>query len=125
MGSFRELVAWQKAMDFVKHVYLATESFPARELYGLTAQVRRASVSVPSNIAEGKGRVSRKEFVQFLARSRGSLLEAQTQLEISMRLGYIEEKKFSDLDERASEVGRILNGLIQQIRSSETVNAET
>lgn len=115
--SFRDLIAWQKAMDLVADVYRSTEMFPAREQYGLTNQLRRASVSVPSNIAEGRGRLSRKEFVQFLAQARGSLLELQTQLELSLRLGYLERQVFSDLDSRAAEVGRILNGLIGKIRS--------
>ena len=115
--SFRDLIAWQKGMDFVTDVYSATASFPPHEVYGLTNQVRRASVAVPSDIAEGKGRLSKKDFVQFLAKSRGSLLEAQTQLEIAMRLGYLERQSFAILEARASEVGRILNGLISKSSS--------
>ncbi len=88
--SFRELIAWQKAMALVTDVYRETEAFPSREIYGLTNQVRRAAVSVASNIAEGKGRLSKKEFVQFLANARGSLCEVQTQLEIAKNLGYLD-----------------------------------
>lgn len=115
--SFRDLIAWQKAMDLVAEVYRSTEGFPSRERYGLTNQLRRASISVPSNIAEGRGRASRKEFIQFLAQARGSLLEVQMQLELSLRLGYLERQAFSRLDQSAAEVGRILNGLIGKIRS--------
>lgn len=114
--SFRDLIAWQKAMAFVTDVYRATEAFPDREIYGLTNQVRRAAVSVPSNIAEGKGRLSKKEFVQFLAKARGSLLEAQTQLEIGCNLGFLSKAAFEDLDRKASEAGRIINGLIAKLR---------
>ena len=114
--SFRDLIAWQKAMAFVTDVYRVTEAFPDREIYGLTNQVRRAAVSVPSNIAEGKGRLSKKEFVQFLAKARGSLLEAQTQLEIGYNLGFLPKEAFEGLDRKASEAGRIINGLIAKIR---------
>ena len=116
--SFRDLVAWQKAMTLVSAVYRATEAFPQREMYGLSNQVRRAAVSVPSNIAEGKGRLSKKEFVQFLAQARASLCEVQTQLEIALNLGYLAPDTFAALDDQAREVGRILNGLIKTIRVS-------
>jgi four helix bundle protein len=114
--SFRDLLVWQKAMLMVTDVYRATEGFPTRELYGLTNQIRRAAVSVPSNIAEGKGRLSRKEFVQFLATARGSLCEMQTQLEIAMNLGYLTAEHFQRLDNQSREVGRIVNGLIKAVR---------
>jgi four helix bundle protein len=114
--AFRDLIAWQKAMALVTDVYRATESFPAREIYGLTNQVRRAAVSVASNVAEGKGRLSKKEFVQFLSQARGSLLEVQTQLEIACNLGYLADETFLDLEQKAQEVGRIVNGLITKIR---------
>jgi len=81
--SFRDLIAWQKAMALVTRVYEVTDSFPRREMYGLTRQVRDAAVSVPSNIAEGKGRQTKKDYLQFLYRARGSLLETETQLEVS------------------------------------------
>lgn len=105
-------------MTLVTDVYRATESFPSRELYGLTNQVRRSAVSVPSNIAEGKGRFSKREFVQFLATARGSLCEMQTQLEIARNLGYLETEQFNHLDEQSREVGRIINGLIKAVRVS-------
>ena len=114
--SFRDLIAWQKAMALVTDIYRVTESFPSREIYGLTNQLRRAAVSVASNIAEGKGRVSKKEFAQFLANARGSLCEVQTQLEIGKNLGYLAAETFADLDEQAREAGRIINGLMRKLR---------
>ena len=113
--SYRDLVAWQKAMDLVTEVYRVTDSYPRREMYGLTRQVREAAVSVPSNIAEGKGRKTRRDYVQFLYRSRGSLLETLTQLEIGKNLGFLKLEAFEATFERASEVGRVLNGLIRNI----------
>lgn len=115
-SSYRDLLAWQKAMALVTEIYAETESFPAREMYGLTNQIRRAAVSVPSNIAEGKGRLSTKESVQFLGIARGSLLELQTQLEIACNLGFLQPARFADLEAKASEVGRILNGLLTSLR---------
>lgn len=122
--SFRDLVAWQKAMKLVTAIYRATDSFPARERYGLTNQVCRAAVAIPSDIAEGKGRISKKEYVQMLARARGSSYEVQTQLEIVFNLEFLDSKAFEVLSEQAAEVGRLLNGLItkiqQQIAAEET-----
>ena len=114
--SYRDLLAWQKAMALVTDVYRETESFPAREMYGLTNQVRRAAVGVPSDIAEGKGRLSKKEYVQMLSRARGSVHEVQTQLEISRNLGFLTEDAFHNLKPKADEVGRLINGLIRSVR---------
>ncbi len=116
--SFRDLIAWQKAMALVTDVYRATEEFPDRERFGLTNQIRRSAVSVASNIAEGKGRFSKKEYVHFLSNTRGSLCELQTQLEIATNLGYLPDPLWADLEESAAEVGRILNGLMKTIRVS-------
>jgi four helix bundle protein len=116
--SFRDLVTWQKAMALVTSIYSATDSFPRREWYGLASQLRQAGVSVPSNIAEGKGRLSKKEFVQFLGHARGSICEVQTQLEIARNLQFLSEETFKQLDQQAQEVGRILNGLIRSVRDS-------
>jgi four helix bundle protein len=88
MRSYRDLVAWQKAMDLVQEVYAATREWPRREAFGLTSQVRRAAVSVPSNIAEGYGRQSSREFLNYLSIAYGSLMELETQLLIGFRLGY-------------------------------------
>ncbi|MFL6245424.1 MAG: four helix bundle protein [Thermoanaerobaculia bacterium] len=114
--SYRDLIVWQKSMALVTDIYRATDSFPAREMYGLTNQVRRAAVGVPSDIAEGKGRISKKEYVQMLARARGSICEVQTQLEISRNLEFLATEVFTDLESKAAEVGRLLNGLITRLR---------
>lgn len=87
--SYRDLLAWQKAMQLVVEVYRATRGFPRDELYGLTSQLRRAAVSVPSNIAEGQARFSAREFHHFLSHSRGSLVEVETQVLIAQSLGYL------------------------------------
>lgn len=114
--SFRDLIAWQKAMTFVTDVYRETDSFPAREMYGITNQIRRAAVAIPSDIAEGQGRISKKEYLQMLSRARGSSYEVQTQLEISKNLGFLPLAAFEALEANASEVGRLLNGLIKNVR---------
>jgi four helix bundle protein len=87
--SYRDLIAWRKGMTFVTASYQATQSFPRDELYGLTNQLRRAAVSIPSNIAEGQARFSPKEFRHFLSHGRGSLVEIETQLMIAQNLGYL------------------------------------
>ena len=110
--SFRDLIAWQKAMTLVTHVYKATENFPARELYGLANQLRRAAVSIPSNIAEEQARFSKRDFAHFLRQAMGSLAEVETQLEISERLKYLNHDKVEELLKACSELGKILNGLI-------------
>lgn len=104
-------------MALVTEIYRATESFPQREKYGLVNQLCRAAVSVPSNIAEGRGRLSKKEYLQMLARARGSSYEVQTQLEVSHNLGFLPTKSFEELIEKAREVSRLLNGLIRNLRS--------
>jgi four helix bundle protein len=99
-------------MQFVTDIYHETGGFPREEMYGLTSQLRRAAVSVPSNIAEGHGRRSKKEFHHFVSQARGSLLEVETQLEIARNLGYLSAKKAADLLSQASEIARMLNGLL-------------
>jgi len=112
---YKDLVAWQKAMELVTEVYRATGTFPKEELYGLTSQLRRAAVSVPSNIAEGQGRQSTGEFRQFLGQARGSLLELETQLMIGRSLAFLPPKKAEELLASTAELGRILNGLMQSL----------
>jgi four helix bundle protein len=114
--SYRELIAWQKAMDFTAEVYRVTRSFPKEELYGVTSQLRRASI--PSNIAEGQGRQSTGEFRQFLGHARGSLLETETQILLAERLEYLDHKTTENLLKQAAEVGRILNGLMSSLKGS-------
>jgi four helix bundle protein len=113
---FRDLKAWQLAMDFVEGVYQATAKFPAHEQYGLTGQLRRSAVSIPSNIAEGRSRDSSREFLKFLSIAYGSLAETQTQLEIARRLAYLDSAVESKIQERGNEVGRVINGLAAAIR---------
>jgi len=110
--SYKDLVAWQRAMELVTNVYRATASFPREEQFVLTSQLRRAAVSIPSNIAEGQGRFSHKDFRHFLGQARGSLMEAETQLQIARNLAYLSDSETSVLFEACAEVGRILNGLI-------------
>jgi four helix bundle protein len=113
---YRDLIAWQKAKSVALDVYRCTRRFPKDEVYGLSSQMRRAAVSVPSNIAEGKGRYSRKEFLQFLYHARGSLFEFQTQLSIARDLDYIDLASFKSLESQTEELGRILNGLITRFQ---------
>jgi len=109
-NSYRDLIVWQKAMKLAKETYLLTKSFPKEELYGLTSQIRRCAISIPSNIAEGKGRNSDKEFVRFLQISLGSVYELQTQLELSLELGYI--SNIDDLLNLSIEIEKMINALI-------------
>ncbi len=115
-GTYENLRVWRRSMDLVLEVYRTTALFPRQEVYGLTSQMRRAAVSVPSNIAEGKGRYSRKELLQFLFRARGSLLELQTQITIARELGFLAAKEGKSLAELAAEVGRLLNGLVNRFQ---------
>lgn len=110
---YRDLVVWQKAIALVTDIYRATQSFPKEELYGLTSQIRRSAVSIPSNIAEGQGRLTRGEFRQFLGIARGSYAELETQLLIANNLGYL--SKPDELMDRLAEVGRMLNGLLSSL----------
>jgi len=114
--SYHDLVAWQKAMDLVTDIYQATKAFPIEERYGLVNQLRRAAVSVPSNIAEGQARFSAKEFCRFLSMARGSLVEIETQLQIAINLRYLTECQGANLLKAAAELGRILNGLLASIK---------
>ena len=104
-------------MTMVTDVYRYSETFPKTEIYGLTSQLRRAAVSVPSNIAEGQGRTSTGEFKQFLGHARGSLLEIETQLQIALNLEYLKPEHYAVLHRECSEVGKVLNGLIAALRS--------
>ena len=108
---FRDLLVWQKSMLLVKEIYVFTIDFPKHEVYGLTSQIRRSAISVPSNIAEGHGRESPKEFARFLRIARGSLSELQTQLYLSGNLDYIQTDQFNKLLEASDEIGRMLRGL--------------
>lgn len=117
---YRELGVWQKSMRLVTDIYRATESFPKSEMFGLTSQLKRAVISIPSNIAEGQGRDSTKEFLYHLSVAYGSLMEAETQIQIAMNLSFIDKKDADVLFEQCGEVGRMLNGLTRSLRKSLT-----
>lgn len=115
--SHEDHVAWQQGVDLGVRIYQATASFPNEERFGMTQQVRRAAVSVPSNIAEGFGRGRGPDFARFLRVARGSLCEIETQLLLANRLGYLEKETYDDLRDRTSEAGRVLAGLIRSTHS--------
>jgi four helix bundle protein len=117
-SSFRDLRVWQQAMDFTVQIYRATDSFPKPEVYGLSQQMRRAAISVPSNIAEGKGYSSDKDFRRFLFHARGSLMEVETQILIAARLQYLSEEEAQGLQTSASQVARSLAGLLNAINGA-------
>lgn len=114
---YRDLVVWQKAMDLAEQIYRLTTKYPREERYGLSSQLRRAAVSIPSNIAEGQGRRSSdEEFVRFLQIAIGSLCELETQIALSRRLAFIGQEQSDQLHTSTEEVGRLLNGLIRSKR---------
>jgi four helix bundle protein len=114
--SYRELIAWQKTMDFVEAVYRTTARFPREEIYGLTSQIRRAAVSVPSNIAEGQGRNTTRDFLHFLSIAQGSVKEVETQVLIAERLTYVTKQVSGGLVAQTTEVGRLLSGLSNALK---------
>ena len=114
-SSFKDLRVWQEAMTFAARVYRVTSNFPKHELFGLSQQLRRAAVSIPSNIAEGKGHRSDREFRNFLMHARGSLLEVQTQLMIAQELQYLSTEEGKRLLSSSDVIGRCLNGLINSM----------
>jgi four helix bundle protein len=113
--SFQDLIVWQRAIVLTTEIYRLTESFPKSEIYGLTSQIRRAAVSVASNIAEGAGRGSKRDFRHFLMTARGSICEVQTQLILAGKLGFARSEKIAEIESTANEVGRMLNRLIQSM----------
>ena len=115
--SYRDLKVWQQSMDLVVACYKVTKGFPSCEIYCLTSQLRRAAISVPANIAEGRGRRQTKEFLRYLSIAYGSLMELETHIELSMRLGYLDQNLYSHLLERTANIGRMINGLGNSLRS--------
>ena len=113
-----DLQVWQEGMSLAKDVYAATAAFPREEIYGLTSQMRRAAVSIPSNVAEGAARSSKKEFLQFLVIARGSLMELETQIILSRDLGYIENH--DTLLQRTNKAFALLNGLMNNLKTRQT-----
>jgi four helix bundle protein len=118
MKTYREFVAWQKAMGYVTSVYKLTRLFPKEELFGLTSQLRRAVVSIPSNFAEGFGRNGNNEFLHFVRISIGSLYECQTQLEIAMNIEYLNEEQFQTIYNDSREVEALLRGLETKLQNN-------
>ena len=116
----KDLLVWQKSIDFVVEIYEITKSFPKSELFALTNQIRRCVTSIPANIAEGSGRKGHKEFIQFLHIALGSSTELETFLIISKRLNYIDENIFEKLNEQLTEIIRMLTGLIKSINKNNT-----
>ncbi|CAD0004479.1 MULTISPECIES: four helix bundle protein [Flavobacterium] len=116
MSNFRSLLIWQKSMSLTTKIYSSTNNFPKEEIFGLTSQIRRCSISIPSNIAEGSGRESDKDFLRFLNISVGSLFEMQTQLEIAKNITYLNEHEFNNLYEDSREVERMLVSFIKKLK---------
>lgn len=126
--SYQDLTAWQKAMELGEAVYRATQQWPREELYGMTNQVRRAIMSVPANIAEGKGRYGANEFLHHLSLAMGSLHEAETFLMMARRLDYLDQSTCTQLLAQCTAVGQLIGGLMRSLRSApserHTPNAE-
>ena len=114
--SFRDLAVWQKSIQMAVMVYRLTKGFPKEETYGLSSQMRRAVVSIPSNIAEGHGRLNTPEYRQFLGIARGSNFELQTQLEIARKLEIGESKMLNEAEGLSHEVGKMIYGILEKIR---------
>jgi len=115
--SYHDLIVWQKSVAFVTEIYVSTQNFPKQERFGLTDQLRRAAVSIPSNIAEGQARSSPREFHHFLSNARGSLAEIETQLQIARNLRYLEPPQGESLLGYAKEIGRLLTGLMTSVKN--------
>jgi four helix bundle protein len=115
---YRELILWQRAMELVLEIYRVTQQFPPTEVYGLSNQLRRAAVSIPSNIAEGQGRGGATDFAHYLRIANGSRQEVETQLMIAQRLGYIQAATMENVTMLIEETGRLLSGLLKSIASN-------
>lgn len=118
MKTFRDLLIWQKSMTLVTHTYSVTSNFPKEELFGLTSQIRRCSISIPSNIAEGYGRGTNKDYYRFLTISISSLFEFQTQIEIANNLKYISETEFNTIFENSRELERMISSFMNKIKET-------
>ena len=123
-SGFQELIAWQKAMALVTAVYRATGNWPREELYGLTSQVRRAAVSIPSNLAEGHGRTGSREFAHHVSIAYGALCELETQVLIAEQLGYARTDTSERLTTQIMEVRRLIRGLLRSLRGSTETGAD-
>ena len=117
--SFRDLLVWQRSIQLSVAIYRLTQGFPREEIYGITSQMRRSAVSVPSNIAEGHGRLSSGEYRQFLGIARGSNFELQTQLEIARALAFGDPKFLDEAEGLSHEVGKMIHGVLESIKGKE------
>lgn len=118
MKSYRDLIVWQKAIILVTEVYTLTKTFPDDEKFGLTSQIRRSVISIPSNIAEGYGRNYTKDYIRFLQIARGSLFECQTQIEIACKLNYLDVSNIKQVSEYGLEIEKMLNSLINKLSAA-------
>ncbi|HAB52599.1 MAG TPA: four helix bundle protein [Ignavibacteriales bacterium] len=123
--SYEDLTVWKEAYALVLTIYKLTQKFPSTELYGLTSQLRRASVSIVANIAEGKGKQYRKEFIHFLFISKGSLEETKVYLKLAKDFSYITQEEFNELESRYNKIGKMLSALINSLKNNEVNNAST
>ena len=121
-SDYKELQVWQKAMDLVVEIYKISKLLPKEEVYGISDQLRRAAVSIPSNIAEGQSRNSAKEFIQFLSIARGSLAELETQLLICTKVNMLSEDNIAEAQNITTEVGKMIKGLMNKLNSQLTTN---
>jgi len=119
--SHKDLIAWNKALAFAVAVHRLSEAFPRSERFGLTSQLRRAAVSVPSNIAEGAARRTTRDLIAFLHVARGSLAELETQLLLAQQLGYADAARFQQIQPQLDEISRLINGLIKGLRQTREV----
>ena len=124
-ASYRDLRVWQQAMELVVETYKQTRDFPKTEIYGLTSQMRRAAVSIPSNIAEGKGRSTDRDRAHFFCHARGSLLELETQILIAQRLAYLARAQADGLLNVSAHLGRMLNALVQSLKTPDATLEDT
>ena len=125
INSYKELLVWQNAMELVILVYDLTKTFPDSEKFGLVNQMTRAAVSIPTNIAEGWGRASRKSYIQFLRISRGSIMELETLLELSNKLGFVEEGIINSILDKIETTSKLLQGLIKKLEEKELQQTTT
>ncbi|MCQ2975821.1 MAG: four helix bundle protein [Bacteroidales bacterium] len=114
--SYKELIVWQKSISLVEYIYCILQQYPKDELYGIISQMKRASISIPSNISEGFGRHSKNDFAKFLLIARGSLFELQTQIELSLRLNFINKNQYDNFNSLSTDVEKLLNGLLSKIK---------
>lgn len=119
-NGYKDLIAWQRGMELVTAIYDPTDRFPSNKQFGLVSQLRRAAVSVPSNIAEGKCHYSNRDFVRFLRHARGSLAEIETQVLIAHQRKYLNTETITNLAQKIDELGRILSGLINSLRDQDS-----